>query len=427
MFDFLPALVRFILVVLLVIFCIHRKMALWGTFLLAAGVLALLFGMSPSAMRHSTWVALSAPKNIGLALIIGLILALSATLEKCGRMQRMLAAFQHCSRRPGLNIFVFPALIGLLPMPGGAAFSAPMVKQLGHGLGYSPAQLAFFNYWFRHVWEYWWPLYPGVLLTCVLADIPLSKFVVLMLPLSALAVLLGYPELTKKQAPSPTSPEPKVRHKILPFLTEAGPIFGVIVLGLGLGISLARLFPELAVAKELGLITALLLVLGWVWHHSGFAPTEAFALLFNRRQLTMVGLILSILIFSEVLQDSGAVSDIAQDLQELRVPLILMTMLLPFVVGCAAGLTIAFVGASFPIVIAVVRALDPGTDLLPYMSLALVSGFVGTLLSPLHLCLLLSNEYFEVSLPQVYRHLRLPCAAMLLFGTLHFALLQLMG
>jgi hypothetical protein len=52
--------------------------------------------------------------------------------------------------------------------------------------------------------------------------------------------------------------------------------------------------------------------------------------------------------------------------------------------------------------------LGHGHLLLAYMMLALVSGFFGVLLSPLHLCLLLSNAYFKTTLAPVYRLLGNP-------------------
>jgi hypothetical protein len=87
------------------------------------------------------------------------------------------------------------------------------------------------------------------------------------------------------------------------------------------------------------------------------------------------------------------------------------------------GITIAFVGATFPILISLIRALDQGQLMLPYMMLALASGFVGVLLSPLHLCLLLSNEYFDTTLMPVYRHMRIPLAVLLMASIAYFGLL----
>jgi hypothetical protein len=66
-------------------------------------------------------------------------------------MTRLLNGFRGLIRDEGLDIIIFPALIGLLPMPGGAIFSAPMVKDIGSRYQLSGSQLSYINYWFRHI------------------------------------------------------------------------------------------------------------------------------------------------------------------------------------------------------------------------------------------------------------------------------------
>jgi hypothetical protein len=73
--------------------------------------------------------------------------------------------------------------------------------------------------------------------------------------------------------------------------------------------------------------------------------------------------------------------------------------------------------------IALIHALGQGHLMLPYLALALVSGFTGVLLSPLHLCLLLSNAYFETSLMPVYRQMGVPLTMLLGGGGLYFTVL----
>lgn len=83
-------------------------------------------------------------------------------------------------------------------------------------------------------------------------------------------------------------------------------------------------------------------------------------------------------------------------------------------------MTIAFVGTTFPILISLPRVLNETRYRLPCIMLALVSGFVGVLLSPLHLCLLLSNEYFQTPLPPDYRFPWTPGALLLVAVSLYF-------
>jgi hypothetical protein len=56
--------------------------------------------------------------------------------------------------------------------------------------------------------------------------------------------------------------------------------------------------------------------------------------------------------------------------------------------------------------------------------LALASGFAGVLLSPVHLCLLLSNAYFKTSLLPVYKHMKVPVAVLIGSAMIYFSLLR---
>ena len=167
-------------------------MSLGNAFLLGAISLSVLFGLHPMVMIGSMAKSMVYPKTLTLALIVSLILILSKSMELAGQMQRLLGKFKGLIKNVRINLIVFPALIGLLPMPGGAIFSAPMVKDLGRASKLSGDRLSFVNYWFRHIWEYCWPLYPGVLLATILADLDILTFVLFMFPMTILAVTLGY-------------------------------------------------------------------------------------------------------------------------------------------------------------------------------------------------------------------------------------------
>jgi hypothetical protein len=345
-------------------------------------------------------------------------------MEKAGQMQRLLISFQGLVSSPRLNLTIFPALIGLLPMPGGAAFSAPMVKELAAQLRLNGGQLSFVNYWFRHIWEYWWPLYPGVLMTVVLADLNLSVYVLFMAPLTLIAIMFGQNaiKVIKKSKPQGT---PIRRPPIIPFLDELAPLLIVIVPGLGSGLLLSRSFPDFSMAKETGLIVCLAIAIFWIWRKNNFTARQASDLLLDKHLLTMVYMVLAIFIFKGVLTDSRAIDAIRNDLMNLKVPLLIIIALLPFVVGLVAGIAVAFVGGTFPILIPMIHSMGETQYMLAYMMLAIVCGFAGVLLSPLHLCLVLSNEYFKTGLSSVYRYLWLPCLALVLsafgyFGLLHW-------
>jgi hypothetical protein len=129
--DQLPALLRIALVFILILMGIRMKLFLGHAFLAGAVFLGLLFRMNPAEMIQSIAASAVELKTVLLAVIVGLILVLSSSLEKAGQMSRMLANFRDLIPSQRLKLTIFPALIGLLPMPGGAVFSAPMVKKMG--------------------------------------------------------------------------------------------------------------------------------------------------------------------------------------------------------------------------------------------------------------------------------------------------------
>lgn len=419
----IPAMVKILLVFAIVLGALRFKMLLGNAFLLGSMLVGLFFGMAPHAMMRSIIASALMSKTLALAAVVMLILILSTSMELGGQMTRLLNTFRGLVRNPRLNLALFPALIGLLPMPGGAVFSAPMVKELGNRSGLSPDQLSFINYWYRHIWEYWWPLYPGILLTIAFTDLDLWAFILFMFPLSVAAALLGSLSIrgsilrrNGERNMAPVAPEP--------FFRELTPILMVIGVGLGMGILLAFVFPGLVAAKELGLIMALCLAIGWVWSQSGMKGASIRKVILDRHLLEMFYMVAGILIFKGMLEDSHAVAVISQEFVSLRIPLPLIVIVLPLLVGGITGITYAFVGSAIPIVILLIFSAGEGSFLQAYVMLALVSGFVGVLLSPLHLCMVLSNQYFGADPVRVYRALLLPCLCLLAAGVVYFAVVR---
>jgi integral membrane protein (TIGR00529 family) len=423
--DHIPAILRIALAFILILVAIRNNISLGNALTAGALVLGLAFGLGPLQILKSALISVSHPKTLALAVIVMLILVLSHSMEVAGQMNRLLDNFRGLVKRPSLNIIVFPALIGLLPMPGGAIFSAPMVKNLGHRHLLKSDQLSYVNYWFRHIWEYWWPLYPGVLLTTTIAGLNLWCFVLALFPLTLVALMAGYRPLRGALAESRSSAAEADRAGLRPFLAELSPVLVVIFVGLGLGILLSALTVSgnFAIAKESGLVVALIMAISSVWYTNRFTAARVRTVIVNPKLLGMFYMVTSILIFKGILEDSRAIEAVSRELMRWHVPLVPITMLLPFLVGGVAGITIAFVGTTFPILISLIQTMGHGHLLLPYMMLALVSGFVGVLLSPLHLCLLLSNAYFKTTLAAVYRLLWQPCTILILAAGFYFELM----
>ena len=156
MLDLLKLLCIFAGVVLL----LSRKWNLGIVLLLACAAIGLLFSYPLNKVVLDAYSATTDALTLRLALIVILIMVMSEILRQTGDLRSAVESLQALIPNGRIVIAALPALVGLLPMVGGAMFSAPMVDEVGNRLGVDSGRKTFVNYWFRHVWEPFFPLYP---------------------------------------------------------------------------------------------------------------------------------------------------------------------------------------------------------------------------------------------------------------------------
>lgn len=397
----------------LVLIMARFKVPLAAALFAGAVILGPLFGLGFGCTVRAVLSGAIQPNTIALIVLTVLLLALSHTMQSAGQMERMVSLARAMLRRPAVAMAALPALIGLLPMPGGALFSAPMVRTASGDTRLPGGLLSAVNYWFRHIWEHWWPLYPGVILAMTLTQSRLDVFIVHQIPLGismALAGLLifrgAHPDLRAAGPPA----EPGTKRKLLRatssiwiiLLAWGAAAAALKLIGSGAASSVAGSVLERYAPITLGLIVALI----WTIAINGMGKsglTKAFA---RRSPYDMAILVLSVMIFRHMLEATDAAPRIAAELTALRVPLVLVVTALPLVAGLVTGLAVGFVGTSFPIVLALAATVASGdAGLRPYIALAYAFGHLGQMLSPLHLCHIVSNRYFETGYAQVYRRI----------------------
>ncbi len=137
----------------------------------------------------------------------------------------------------------------------------------------------------------------------------------------------------------------------------------------------------------------------------------------------MVAIVVAVRVYGAFIEadlpgGTALVSRMHAELEGWGVPLLPVLMILPFLSGLSTGLSIGFVGASFPIVMALIGE-DPSTG--TYLStivLAFGFGYIGMLISPVHVCLVVTSEHFETHLLRNMMALVRPGAAMLALVTM---------
>ncbi len=397
---------------------LRLRMGLWLCVLAGSACLALLTGI-PAADFAGVFPGTLGDKGfVSLSLVLCLILVLSGVQAATGQNLRMVAALESLLRSRKLRLLFFPALVGLLPMPGGALFSCPMLESAARRMDLDPRRKTAVNYWFRHIWEPVWPLYPGYILTCTLLNLPLSALATYTFPLLFISLASGWFFLLRDLPPEKEEErpaDPAERRKALrDLLYESLPI-GTALLGAVPASLLAdALFPGLPggapFAGSLAAAVAVALAQGGT---VGLLPK----ILFSRNTGGMLLLIFMIFVFKSLLEHSGIIPKLDGFGSE-RWAVLALFILLPFVCGALTGVMVAYVGTSFPILIGLAAHAGLQEMTMPLFVLAIIAGNIGEMVSPLHVCLAVSCEYFKVGAVATIRQILGPVLVLLFAGGL---------
>ncbi len=356
-------------------------------------ILSLLL-LPPRSLPGHMFHALIDRQTLTLLVVVASALALSRLMEVKGLLTSLAATMERLG--PRIAMHLVPATIGLVPMPAGALVSAAALRDLADRMRLSPERVTFINYWFRHIWETSLPVYPAIIATSVIMSVQLSSVTLTLLPMTALVVALGTVssyrmlEPNKRTETKETTSKRSIVHNLLrtswPILLLVGLILAGLDALIAFPLALALLacqqrakWPELKIALKSGV------------------------------DLQILFLLYAIMLFKATIESAGAAYTLFGDMQYIGMPTAIILALLPFLMGFATGISMGFVGISLPLLVPFITL---GSQVNSYaLILAYISGYVGVLLSPLHLCLILSVEYFKASFAKVYKLILPPLLA----------------
>jgi len=419
------------LVFALMVYLIRRKVDVSYALVAGAVALGLLFGVQWARLPRGLGASLAGiGRNLGAAAIdretlelAGLVLFiqfLGHALKHSAHLDRLMAALKALLRDRRAAMAAAPAFIGLLPMPGGALFSAPMVAELTNDLGMAPEERTLVNYWFRHVWEWTWPLYPGILFAAARVGAPLGTTILAASPFTLGAIAIGTIFLLRRvRLPAEESAPPGRKlsasetrtprraaaagtNNWRELLAAAWPVGLIVLLTAAMGVAKSlklpvRLPTQTALLVALVVVNPLFLIVNRVpWRDVAKLARATF-------QPSMILLVYGVQAFGHMLDAYGAAVELPRIFAEWGVPPLALLFTVPLAVGLLTGYMPATVGICFPVLVPLIvkgSAIHYGL-----MAFAYAGGLFGVLLSPVHLCLVLSREYFKADFGRVYRGL----------------------
>lgn len=388
------------LVFILILLLLRKKLNIGLVMFVAASSLFLLYQMSLPSIWKTAKSALLNDVTIKLILALSFIRVFEMILRDHEVLTKMTAAVKAILRNRKTVIISMPLLIGLMPSIGGAYFSAPMVAETTSDTNMSPEEKGFINYWYRHPWEFILPLYPGILLASAIAKVELYNFIIVNAGYAALVVISGF-IFSMHGIKGVVKTEERLLKKDL---WSFAPIAAVLLLVVFFHI-------ELHYA-----LLAVVISLLFFYRYNMKSILKALRYGFS---FDVIILILGIMTFKEAMDHSGAVNNLSQFFIQEGIPVLPILFLLPFITGLLTGITVGFVGATFPLIISIADTISLGA-----LSFAFASGYLGVLLSPIHVCLLLTREYFQADLWGIYKIMLPPCLIVFLGAIAEYLILK---
>lgn len=170
---------------------LYKRVNLGITLNLTALVLALLSvsWQEIPAIVYETSIDL---RTISVVLATFGIMLMSQLYKETKTIDRLSESLSKIINNPKIVSSVLPAVIGFLPVAGGALMSAPLVKTETEKLGLKPEKKAYINIWFRHTIFPVYPISQILILTAALTGTTISLIIMRQAPVVIVMVVAGY-------------------------------------------------------------------------------------------------------------------------------------------------------------------------------------------------------------------------------------------
>lgn len=366
---------------MILIVVLLRFKVLIGPAILSGGLLIWLF---ESRSFEKLWVAftetLTMQRTWDLLLCLYFVMCLEVELRKSGSLHGMVVTLRNIFSSNKVTLAFMPAFLGLLPSLGGARFSAPIVQEASEGIAVDDEQKSAINLWFRHIFEFSNPLMPGVILACGIANVSIGDLIDQVGWVTILCFVLGWIflivplKITDPEKATNTQHDRTIDWKSL--ILAFGPIVTSFLLIVAF---------DVQAALAMGLVVVAFIPL-YFWFKRPISVKSVFTESLDKKLFFNV---VCILYFIQLLTVIGTLDEIVNVFNNSALPQAVIIACLSFIFGVMTGMGQGYIAIVMPIV----ALMAPGNIVL--VGIAMVYGMAGQMVTPTHLCILVTVEYFK--------------------------------
>ena len=392
----------------LVVYLISQQKGLGTSMLIGAAVIGLTstgdFAQNITGLLPTFFAGVVDPMTVQLVALVSFVTIFAYMMKEMSMLRDLIDVVTYYISSVFISLITIPSLIGVLPIPGGAIFSAPMIEPLGERMHLDGAEMTSLNIFFRHLWYFSFPYMPSIILASSLSGIDILTIAAMHLPIVGIMIVIGWlyysragagagADTTRAESDSgaglgrgdKSRPDLKmIANAILPYLIVLiPPIFWGV---------------DFAISLFVGIILVALM------------KKENFSLRMIKEgfDLKLTYGVFGIMIFRAFIDNSQGVENLTELFLEGGIPPLMLALVVPFVVGLLAGNHVGAIGISYPVVLTVFS----GSQAFSLWHMVIFSSsYFGYMISPFHMCNIMTVEYYNTTLKKYYRNIALPLSS----------------
>jgi integral membrane protein (TIGR00529 family) len=391
MIEVIGLIVAFIGIILLRIKNVEFYMAI----ILASLIIGLTSGEPVTIIFRVFITTLSTFNTWNLVSAVALISVLGHVLKETGLMIMFVEGLSKILPSK-IMMVIIPAVFGFLSIPGGALMSAPFIEPEAKRLGLESEAKTYYNVWFRHLLYWISPITSSTIMATMLSGFTINSWLRVQAPLFFVMLTIGF-IASRGFVKTPRKNSGLVGLK-MESMKGGLPIIVSVVLALS-GVPMwSSLLVGILVAMLLGRVNA----------------KQGISMIKNGLRWDLILTIISMLYLRDMIETSGSVMKLFETVFKSGIPLFVIAIVIPLFIGAISGSPAMGVGIAFPILLPLLG--ESNIHLASIVFLGITSAYIT---SPLHLCLVLTNNYFKSDLNKVIRYLSPSSFALYFVGLLY--------
>lgn len=357
---------------------LRLKIPIGPTLIILGMFVGIFSGLDLGQIRTAFFNVFLIPDTLASVLIVIEIGMLSVLMSHYGLLNRMELAMRRLLPYPKVLMLFFPALVGVLQAPGGAALSAPLVNQIGKEMGLAREMRANINVVGRHILPVIAPFSTNMIVVhSVAPDVNIVLLGLLNLGFVVLMQVSGYFILMRNAKAIETNPLDGTT-----WLQAFGE-FNLTFIPVYLAVLPNGLF---GIPYTVSIAVAILSVffLGGK-HDFGQQVVKSF-------NVNLALLIIGVYFFQNIVGELDALLLLFERLasNQSNLMFLITVAVIGTIFGLATGLMYLPLGVLVPIICQ--ASYGSEMDMMVHLFYAFIWCFIGYYFSPIHLCQLLSDK-----------------------------------